>query len=89
MVREDRVMMSMKELKRLHVIRQVMEQRITQVKAGTLVGLADRHVRRLLQRVKQEGDKGLTHRGAGLSGGMADPIENWCAQLESNQRPSA
>jgi transposase len=35
------------------------------VKAGTLVGLTDRHVRRLLQRVKQEGDKGLTHRGRG------------------------
>jgi predicted DNA-binding protein (UPF0251 family) len=62
-------MMSMKELKRLHVIRQVMEQRITQVKAGTLVGLADRHVRRLLQRVKQEVDKGLTHRGRGLERG--------------------
>jgi hypothetical protein len=46
-----------------------MEQRITQVKAGTLVGLADRHVRRLLLRVKQEGDKGLTHRGCGLEWG--------------------
>jgi hypothetical protein len=45
MIGEDSVMMSMKELKRLHVIRQVMEQRITQVKAGTLVGLTDRHVR--------------------------------------------
>ena len=69
MVGEDRVMMSMKELTRLQVIRQVMEQRITQVKAGTLVGLADRHVRRLLQRVKQEGDKGLTHQGRGLERG--------------------
>jgi hypothetical protein len=65
MVREDSVTMSMKELKRVHVIRQVMERRITQVKAGTLVGLTDRHVRRLLQRVEQEGDQGLTHRGRG------------------------
>jgi hypothetical protein len=59
MVREDSIMMSMKELKRLHVIRQVMEQRITQV------GLTDRHVRHLLQRVEQEGNQGLTHRGRG------------------------
>ena len=60
MVGEDRVMMSMKELTRLQVIRQVMEQRITQVRAGTLVGLTDRHVRRLLQRVEPEGVQGLT-----------------------------
>ena len=55
MVGEDRVMMRMKELKRWQVIRQVMEQRITQVKAGSLVGLTDRHVRRLLQRVEAGG----------------------------------
>ena len=61
MVGEDRVMMRMTELKRW----QVMEQRITQVKAGPLVGLTDRHVRRLLQRVEQAGDQRLTHRGRG------------------------
>ena len=50
---------------RLHVIRQVIEQRITRVEAGTQVGLTDRHVRHLLQRVEQEGNQGLTHRGRG------------------------
>ena len=39
MVGEDRVMMSGKELRRVHVIRQAMEKRITQVKAGALLGL--------------------------------------------------
>ena len=65
MVREDGVTMSMKELRRLHVIRQAMERTLTQVKAGTLVGVTDRHVRRLIQRVEQEGDQGLAHRGRG------------------------
>ena len=65
MVREDSITMSMQELKRVHVIRQVMEQRLTQVQAGTLVGLTARHVRRLIQRVEQEGDQGLVHRGRG------------------------
>lgn len=65
MVGEDRVMMSMKELRRLHVIRHAMEKKLTQVKAGTLVGLTARHVRRLIHRVRAEGDAGLAHRGRG------------------------
>lgn len=65
MVGEDRVIMSMKELRRVPVIRQAMEKKLTQVEAGTLLGLTPRHVRRLLQRVRQEGDQGLAHRGRG------------------------
>src|SRR2546426_7071730 len=65
MVGEDRVMMSGKELRRLHVVRQAMEQHITQVQAGTLLGLTDRHVRRLIQRVRQGGGRGLVDRGGG------------------------
>jgi len=65
MVREDRVMMSGKELRRVHVIRQAMEKKLTQVEAGTLVGLTARQIRRLIQRVRQEGDRGLVHRGRG------------------------
>ena len=65
MVREDRVIMSVKELRRVHVIHQTMEKKLTQIKAGALLGLTARHVRRLLQRVRQEGDRGLVHRGRG------------------------
>jgi transposase len=65
MVREDRVIMSVKELRRVHVIRQTMEKKLTQVKAGTLLGLTPRHIRRLLARVEQAGDQGLAHRGRG------------------------
>lgn len=65
MVREDRVIMSVKELRRVHVIRQTREQKLTQVKAATLLGLTPRHIRRLLARVAQAGDQGLAHRGRG------------------------
>jgi transposase len=58
-------MMSVKELRRVHVIRQAMEKKLTQEKAGALVGLTARHVRRLIQRVRREGDRGLAHRGRG------------------------
>jgi len=65
MVGEDRVTMSGKELRRVHVIRQVMEQQLTQVKAGALLGLTPRQVRRLIARVRQEGNRGLVHRARG------------------------
>jgi hypothetical protein len=65
MVGEDRVIMKGKELRRVHVIRQVMERHLTQVKAADLLGLTARHIRRLIERVEQEGDKGLVHRGRG------------------------
>ncbi|MBU6433410.1 MAG: ISNCY family transposase [Nitrospirae bacterium] len=65
MVGEDRVIMSVKELRRVHVIRQTMEKKLTQVKAGTVLGLTTRHIRRLIERVKQAGDQGLAHQGRG------------------------
>ena len=66
MVGEDRGMMSVKALRRVHVIRQAMEKQRTQVKAGARVGLTARHVRRLIERVQQEGDQG---RAPGDGGG--------------------
>lgn len=65
MVREDRVTMSAKELRRVHVIRQVVDKQLTQVHAGALLGLTSRQVRRLVRRVEQEGAQGLVHRGRG------------------------
>ena len=65
MVREDRGIMSVKELRRVHVIRQTREKQLTQVKAGALLGLTPRHIRRLIARVEQAGDHGLAHQGRG------------------------
>jgi hypothetical protein len=42
-----------------------MEKKLTQVQAGTVLGLTTRHIRRLIERVEQEGDQGLAHRGRG------------------------
>ena len=65
MVREDRVIMSVKELRRVQVIRQTMETKLTPVQTGALLGLTPRHIRRLLKQVAQAGDPGLAHRGRG------------------------
>ena len=65
MVREDRVTMSANELRRVHVLRQLREKRITQREAGEMLQLTDRQIRRLLGRVNAAGDQGLVHRGRG------------------------
>ena len=77
MVGEGMVMMSGRELRRVHVIRQAVEKRITQVKASVLLQLTTRHVRRLMERVRGEGDRGLVHRGRGQPSNrrMAEPIK--------------
>lgn len=58
MVGEDRVLMSVKELRRLPVIQQALEKKLTQKQAGELLGLTVRQVRRLIQRVRHEGARG-------------------------------
>ena len=63
MVGEDTLIMSVKELRRLQVIHHTMEKTLTQAQGGALLGLTDRQVRRLIQRVRTEGDAGLAHRG--------------------------
>ena len=65
MVGEDKVIMRVKELRRVSVLRQTREQQLTQVQAGTVLGLTTRHIRRLIERVEQASDQGLAHRGRG------------------------
>lgn len=65
MVGADTVGMSVKELKRVHVIRQAMSKALRQREAGEVLGGTTRQVRRLSQWVRAEGDAGLVHRSRG------------------------
>ena len=73
MVGEDTVCMSVKELKRVHVIRQAMAKALRQREAGEMLGRTARQVRRLIQRVRAEGDAGLRHRGRGRPANRQHP----------------
>jgi transposase len=83
MVREDRIVMTGKEVRRVHVIRQALEKTLTQVKAATVLGLTARHVRRLMRRVRLEGAAGLVHRGRGKPSNrrIAEPRKTKILQL--------
>src|SRR5512144_1455707 len=59
------ITMSRRETKRLHIIHQALDKRITQEKAAELVGLSSRQLRRMIKRVREEGDDGISHRSRG------------------------
>jgi transposase len=58
----ERIELSARERDRLKVLQQVEERKMKQVEAARRLQLSDRHVRRLLRRVRQEGDRGIVHR---------------------------
>jgi|TARA_Y100000294_G_C8536171_1_gene329159 hypothetical protein len=62
MAGKDIITMRQGELKRLHVIRRVLDKRIKQTEAAKLIELCNRQVRRVVKRVKEEGDKGIIHK---------------------------
>jgi transposase len=61
----DMITMSRRETTRLHIIHQALDKRITQKTAAELVGLSSRQIRRILRRVRKEGDDGISHRSRG------------------------
>jgi transposase len=65
MAGEDRVMVRQGELKRLHVIQKVLERGIKQVEAAEVLGLSGRQIRRMVRRIREEGDVGIVHKSRG------------------------
>ena len=60
------ITMSMKEAKRLHLVRKAIEKRMTQSEAAEMAGLCLRQLQRIVQRVRTEGDPGVCHRARGM-----------------------
>ena len=60
-MREERIEMSERERERLKVLHEVEEGHLTQVAAARRLRLTDRHVRRLLVRLRTDGDGALVH----------------------------
>ena len=62
---KDILTMSRREAMRLHLLHQALAKKVTQREAARLMALSERQVRRLLQRVRREGDGGICHRARG------------------------
>jgi len=80
---EDIVMFRQGELRRLHVIRKVMEKVIKQVEAAKILSLSYRQVQRCVQRVKGERDKGVVHKSRGRASNrrLADRVKERVIKL--------
>jgi len=68
MGREGIIMMSSEELRRISVVNKAIGRLMSQKKAAEVIGVSERQVRRLIKRVKEEGDPGIIHKSRGKSG---------------------
>jgi hypothetical protein len=62
------LIMSQKELERSQIIRKIFDKEINQQEAAEYLGISDRQVRRIVKRVRKEGDRGLLHQLRGRVG---------------------
>lgn len=62
MAERDIIMIRPDELRRLTVIRKAIDKEITQREAASTIGRSDRQVRRIVQAVRDEGDRGVVHK---------------------------
>jgi transposase len=71
------------ELKRLQVVHRVLEKKLEQKEAAEIAGLSERQMRRLVKRIRQEGDQGVIHQSRGKPSNrrMADQIRRKVLRL--------
>ncbi len=65
MARKDIIMMSPEEARRISIIRRAIDKVITQKKAAEVIGLSYRQTKRLVARVREEGNRGIVHKSRG------------------------
>lgn len=73
----ERIALSQRERDRLKVLHEVKQEHLTQVEAARRLKLTDRHVRRLLLRLRERGDGGIVHRLRGRPSNR-----QWAAAVE-------
>lgn len=67
------IVMTAQEARRLHVIQQVLEQTVRQRHAAQLLRRSVRQIRRLVQRLRAEGPRGIVHRLRGRRSNRRHP----------------
>jgi len=75
MAGKDIIKMSTRELKRLHIIRKVINREFTQKAAAGILGLCTRQIGRITTKVKKEGDRGIIHKSRGRPSNRAKPAK--------------
>jgi hypothetical protein len=61
----DIIMLSQKELIRLHIVHKILNKELKHKDASKALSLSERQIRRVVSRVTLEGDKGIVHKSRG------------------------
>ena len=62
---KDILRMRTSELRRFHVIEKALNKEMTQREASEVLGVSERQVRRIIRRVRAEGERGVMHQSRG------------------------
>jgi hypothetical protein len=62
---KDIIVLSQRELNRLHIIRQAIDKKVKQREAAEILLMSERQIRRQIKRIREEGDVGIIHKTRG------------------------
>ncbi len=65
MASEDIIMLRQKDLVRLHVVQKILNKELKHKEASDILSLSERQIRRIVSRIKSEGDRGIVHKSRG------------------------
>ncbi len=65
MAGKDIIILNQRELRRLHVIHKALDETLKQAEAAEILSLSDRQIRRIIKKVRLEGDAGIIHKARG------------------------
>lgn len=65
MVGKDMMTMSQRDLNRLHIAHKILDKELKQVDAAGILKLSARQIRRIIKKVRTEGDRGILHKARG------------------------
>jgi len=69
-------------IKRLHIIKQVLEKKLKQIEAAKILDLSSRQIRRIVKRIREEGKgNGRNNAGTksiGVGASVNTTLEKWC-----------
>jgi transposase len=75
----ETITMSSKEISRLEVMQKLSEKRMSQKEAGAILGISERHIKRLLKAYRKKGAAGLVSKHRGRKG-------NHCLSVETKRK---
>ncbi len=88
-MQKDFITLSTREIERLRIINKVMDKDMTQIKASEILGISDRQIRNIIQKVKEKGPKGIRHgnRGRESPHKMAKELEDRIGLIVKRKYP--